>query len=180
MYLDKHVAPFASKVVKNSACYQHLGFAGCGTIGLGSRSLQSLLGTTYQGQFLKGFEKEEIANRGISVGSDSRFFMPCLNDPSKLQVRANSKELLNEVLEQHTVPPEDRTKILSLFDLGKMNDEEIKVKCIEIRPYMSELFTVWLESPMKQFTLTSVGIAIGHANIKRLVGEFANLSIWIN
>ena len=27
---------------------------------------------------------------------------------------------------------------------------------------------------------TSVGIAIGHANIKRLVGEFANLSIWIN
>jgi hypothetical protein len=27
---------------------------------------------------------------------------------------------------------------------------------------------------------SSVGIAIGHANIKRLVGEFANLSIWIN
>jgi len=23
-------------------------------------------------------------------------------------------------------------------------------------------------------------IAIGHANIKRLIGEFANLSIWIN
>jgi hypothetical protein len=28
--------------------------------------------------------------------------------------------------------------------------------------------------------LTSVGISIGHANIKRLVGEFAKLSIWIN
>jgi len=33
---------------------------------------------------------------------------------------------------------------------------------------------------MKKFTLTSLGIAIGHANIKRLIGEFANLSIWIN
>lgn len=44
----------------------------------------------------------------------------------------------------------------------------------------SGLFETWSESAMKNFTLTSVGIAIGYANIKRLVGEFANLSIWIN
>jgi hypothetical protein len=45
---------------------------------------------------------------------------------------------------------------------------------------MSGLFETWSGSLMKNFTLTSVGIAIGHANIKRLIGEFANLSIWIN
>jgi len=61
-----------------------------------------------------------------------------------------------------------------------MNGDEIREKCIEIRPYMAGLFQVWSESAMKHFTLTSVGIAIGHANIKRLVGEFSNLSIWIN
>ena len=49
-----------------------------------------------------------------------------------------------------------------------------------IRPYMSGVFETWSESAMKNLTLTSVGIAIGHANIKRLVGEFSNLSIWIN
>ncbi len=76
--------------------------------------------------------------------------------------------------------PEDRAKIGALFDVEKMNDTEIKVKCIEIRPYMSGLFETWSESAIKNFTLTSVGIAIGHANIKRLVGEFADLSIWIN
>jgi uncharacterized protein YyaL (SSP411 family) len=74
----------------------------------------------------------------------------------------------------------DRAKISELFDVGKMNDTEIKEKCIAVRPYMSGLFETWSESAMKNFTLTSVGIAIGHANIKRLVGEFANLSIWIN
>ncbi len=61
-----------------------------------------------------------------------------------------------------------------------MTDAEIRDKCIEIRPYMRDLFTSWEKSPMQSFTLTSVGIAIAHANIKRLVGEFANLSIWIN
>jgi hypothetical protein len=179
-YLDRYVAPFASKLVKNLASYQHLEFSGSGAIGLGEMSLESILGTTYQGQFLKGFEEKEVMDRSISIGLDQRFFMPCLNDPYKLQVCANSKELLDKCLERYAISVEDRAQIHALFDLGKMNDSEIKDKCIEIRPYMSTLFETWSESAMKKFTLTSVGIAIGHANIKRLVGEFANLSIWIN
>jgi len=179
-YLDTYVTPFASKLVKNMACYQHLEFSGSGAIGLGEQSLENILGMTYQGQFLKGFEEKEIIDRGISIGLDPRLFVSCLNDPSKLQVRANSKELLDKALEEYAILAEDRAQLHALFDLGKMNDPEIKDKCVEIRPYMSNLFETWSESAMKNFTLTSVGIAIGHANIKRLVGEFANLSIWIN
>lgn len=179
-YFDKHVAPFVSKVVKNMACYQHLEFCGCGAISLGAKSLESIMGEIYQGLFLKGFDQKEIVDRGVSIGLDERFFMPCLNDPSKMQVRANSKELLERNFEAFSIAPEDRAKISALFHVGKMTETEIKGKCIEVRPYMSGLFDVWSESAMKNFTLTSVGIAIGHANVKRLVGEFANLSIWIN
>ncbi len=179
-YLDKYVASFASKVVKNMACYQHLEFSGCGAIGLGATSLEFILGTTYQGQFLKGFDEKEVTDRGISIGLDPRFFVPCLNNPFKVQVRTNNKELLDKAFEAQAITPEDRAKISALFDVGKMNDTEIKDKCIEIRPYMSRLFETWSESAMKSFTLTTVGIAIGHANIKRLAGEFADLSIWIN
>jgi hypothetical protein len=162
------------------ACYQHLEFSGCGAIGLGERNLEWILGTTYQGQFLKGFDEKGITDRGVSIGLDPRFFIQCLNDTSKIQVRANSRELLEKAFEEHAIVPEDRAKISALFDVGKMNETEIRGKCIEIRPYMSGLFDAWSESAMKNFTLTSVGIAIGHANIKRLVGEFADLSIWIN
>lgn len=180
-YLDKYVAPFTSKIVKNRACYQHLEFASCGTIGLGELSLESILGTNYQGQFLKGFDTNEITKRGISTSLAKIFFIPCLNDPSRVQVCFNSKELLNKTFEEHGITPEDRSKITSLFDTEKMSDTEIKDKCIATRHYMADLFETWSESLMKNFTLTSVGIAIGHANIKRLVGgEFANLSIWIN
>jgi hypothetical protein len=179
-YLDKHVAPFVTKVVKNQACYQHLEFSGCGSISLAHSALEAILGKVYQGQFLKGFDQKEVSDRGISIGLDSRFFIPCLNDPSKMQVRANSKELLDKNLETQEISPEDRVKITALFDTGKMNDAEVKQKCISIRPYMKDLFESWSGSPIQNFTLTSVGIAIGHANIKRLVGEFADLSIWIN
>jgi hypothetical protein len=179
-YLDKHLLPFAKKLSKSQAGYQHLEFSGCGSISIGEVTLEHILGFCYQGQFLKGFEEGEILNRGISIGNDLRIFMPCLNDELKLQVRANSKEILEKQFDALSIPPEDRTNIIALFDIGKMSETEIREKVTSIRPYMAEVFDIWSNSPMKSFTLTSVGMAIGHANIKRLVGEFANLEIWIN
>ncbi|MEQ1720752.1 MAG: LPO_1073/Vpar_1526 family protein [Nitrosomonas sp.] len=179
-YLDKHLLPFISKLSKNRTGYQHLQFSGCGSIELGGNSIEGIFGTSYQGQFLKGFDQSEIINRTISVGIDSRFFIPCLNDATKWQVNANSKESLEKHLDTYGVSSEDRTKIIEIFDFGKMSELEIKEKLIAIRPYMAEVFDIWNDSPMQKFTLTSVGMAIGHANIKRLIGEFASLAIWIN
>lgn len=179
-YLDKHAAPFVSKASKGRSSYQHMEFTGCGSIGMGQLTLESILGNTYQGQFQKGFDESEIATRNISVGNDIRFFIPCFNETTKLQVRANSKETLAKNFEAHGIAESDRTQITALFDAAKMSEGEIREKCVAIRPYMSDLFVLWSESSMKNFTLTSVGMAIAHANIKRLVGEFANLSIWIN
>ena len=179
-YFDRHVFPFASKLVKNASCYQHLEFTACGSIQMGERSLELILEQTCQGQFLKGFEHSELTNRKVSIGPDQRFFIPCLNNPTKLQVRANNKKALEALLEENAISPEDRQKITELFDLEKMSQAEIREKCITIRPYMESVFDTWADSPMKSFTLTSVGMAIGHANIKRLIGEFASLSVWIN
>lgn len=179
-YLDKQAAPFVSKASKGQSSYQHMEFTGCGSIGMGQLTLESILGNTYQGQFQKGFDESEIAARNISIGNDIRFFIPCFNETTKLQVRANSKETLAKNFEAHGIVESDRTQITALFDAAKMSEGEIREKCVAIRPYMNDLFVLWSESPMKNFTLTSVGMAIAHANIKRLVGEFANLSIWIN
>ena len=179
-YFDENVLPFADKLSKSNSCYQHLEFSGCGSVGMGSINLSQILRQIYQGMFLNGFDEIEVTQREISVGLDSRFFIPCLNDPSKFQVRATNKEALEKLLDTYSISQEDRVKIIALFDQGLMSDEEIIKKCVSIRPYMEQVFSTWASSSMANFTLTSVGIAIGHANIKRLVGEFANLSIWIN
>lgn len=177
---DRNVLPFSSTLTKSEASFQHLEFAGCGAVQVTEISLEELFARTYPGLFLKGFEVSEFESRTISIGIDPRFFIQCLNDPSKLQVRANNKEILENNFVACGTPQEDRQKITELFDIGMMNHLEIRQKCVEIRPYMESVFDTWSNSKMGSFTLTSVGIAIGHANIKRLVGEFAKLSIWIN
>ena len=74
-YFDKHVQPFNGRLVKNNASYQHLEFTGCGSIQMGEITLEDILGQTYQGLFLKGFDSSEIEARGITVGFDPRFFI---------------------------------------------------------------------------------------------------------
>ena len=127
-YFNKHVQPFATSISKNQACYQHLEFSGCGSISMGSHSLQKILGTTYQGLFLKGFESEEIQKKEISVGHDQRFFIPCLNESKKIQVNAKSLEILTKRMNEQSIPEDDKPKIVDLFNLNKMNDNEIKEK----------------------------------------------------
>lgn len=178
-YLDACVAPFVKQLSKSAASYQHLEFAGCGTV-LVSRSLEEIIGETYQGLFLKGFEKEELVKRNVSVELDEKFFIQCMNDSTKLQNNALNKKNIQHQFEQKLFSEDDSVKLISIFNEFKMSNVEIKEKTIQIRPFMKDVFDAWADTPMRSLKLTSVGMAIGHANIKRFVGEFAQLDMWIN
>jgi hypothetical protein len=179
-HFDRHVLPFSERLVTNPSCYRHLEFASCGSVQMNEISLEHALAQTYQGLFLKGFEASEIETRGVTIGMDGRFFIPCLNNSAKFQVRAINRNALEQNIDANAISADDKAKILALFDVEKMSHAEIRETCIKLRPYMGKVFDTWSGSSMKSFTLTSVGMAIGHANIKRLIGEFASLSIWIN
>ncbi|WP_218778480.1 hypothetical protein PWP89_08085 [Stenotrophomonas rhizophila] len=179
-HLDQHVQPFVSKLTKSQASFQHLEFSGCGSIAVTEILLEEVFRRTYAGLFVKGFDPQEVVSRGVTLGLDERIFVPSLNDPTKIQVRALTTEQLEATLEQLNIGLEDRARIRGLFEYNAMTPDEIRARCVELRPYMAEVFDFWSNSAAKNFTLTSVGIALAHANIKRLAGEFADLAIWIN
>lgn len=178
--LDSFLAPLVASITKSFASFQHLEFSGCGAIAVTEISLEGVFGDRYKGLFAKGFDASAIEEQGVTLGNDPRVFIPCLNDQSKLQVKALNREGLDTYLKQLGVSTEDITRISALFDSNTMSHDEVREKCVALRSYMAEVFDFWHNSPAKNFTLTSVGIAIGHANIKRFAGEFADLSIWIN
>jgi hypothetical protein len=179
-YLDGHVSHFVGQLVKNVASFQHLAFTGCGSVQVGQRALEEIFLIHYPALFSKGFEPSEIEARSISLECQKLYIIPCLNDPSKFQILAMDRQVLDMLFDQNKTNQDDRDKIYGLFDLGRMTTEEVRSVVVKIRPYMESVFDCWSNSDMKSFTLTSVGMAIGHANLKRLIGEFATLSIWIN
>jgi hypothetical protein len=180
-FFDVHVRPLIHDLVKNQASFQHLEFTGCGSNMIMDAPLGGILATHYPGLLSKGFDIDVAEEMDLSAVLRANFLLTCINDKSKFQVKALNDATLEDLFLKNDVLPEDREKLQKLYMLNKMDNEEVKVKCVSLRPYMAEVFAMWDDSPAKSFSLTSVGIAIAHANIKRFVGkEFSNLSIWIN
>lgn len=178
--LDRFIKPFNDLLTKNQNCYQHLAFTGCGTISIGATNLGEILRTNYSGLFCKGFEVNEISNRGIQVAHDSRIFTRCLHDNNKLQINAISEQVLRQEAIKFHISDEETEKLVNLRNSFLMNSNEIKAFITKLRPFMEIVYDVWEGSFMQNLSLTSVGVAIAHANIKRKAGEFTDLSIWIN
>lgn len=180
-YLTNHIKHFSELLPTKEGAFQHLQFTGCGSVSMGSISLEQIFRITYSGLFNNGFEEKRLLELGITIlGNDLNYFIPCLNDSTKLQVRAVEIESLKVQLVSNNATIENQQKIEQLFKENMMSDQEIKEKVLAASPFMESIFNAWASTKLQSFELTSVGIAIGHANIKRLSGEFSNLSIWIN
>jgi len=176
---DETIKPFINLLSKKAPCYQHLEYAGCGSISISSVNFADLLKEKYLGLFSKGFLSNELQKRNINLPAENRIFVTCLHDNTKLQLNAINEDEIKE--EARNLGIEDN--IDQLLELNKsclMNSKEVEDEIVQLRPYMKTVFDVSRESFMKNLTLTSVGIAIGHANVKRNIGEFTDLSIWIN
>lgn len=178
-YLDEFILKFVDLLLKSPSTYQHLEFAGCGSVALGSTQLEQGFLNNYPGLFSNGFEISEAVNVLHLLAPD--FLMVCVNDDTKVQIRCLDDEQLDGIIKRVGATDEQKQLIQSLYARNRMGHAEVRRKCVELRPYMEKVFSCWDGSDMKGFNLTSVGMAIAHANIKQTIGrEFTDLSIWIN
>lgn len=179
-YLKQYIAPHAGLLSKNNACYQHLEFSGCGSISIGSTNLSEIFRNNYTGVLSKGFTAEDLENSKVSTPLDSPIFTKCLHDTTKFQVNAITEDILRNEAQKLNIDEEETNRLISFNKSFLMSPSETKEYLTDLHPFLANVFEVWEDSPMKNTSLTSVGIAIGHANVKRQIGEFTDLSIWIN
>lgn len=179
-YLDYRIAPFVPELSKSNSCYQHLEYVGCGSIGIGSLKIESTFRNMYPGIFTKGFPESEISKLGLEDSLKSKLFIKCLQNPTLFQINAVDEETLKKKIKENNIADGVTSELLRLQINYLMSEEEIKVFLKTVDPCMEKLFDVWDNSYMKNMTLTSVGIAIGHANTRRITKETDDLSIWIN
>ena len=107
--------------------------------------------------------------------------MPCLHDASKLQLNAVDDESLEMLSREYGYEGEQLAGLKSLRSQHMMSAAEVREHLTTTNPAMSRLFEVWDTSFLKNLTLTSVGIAIGHANARRMTKDYdAELAIWVN
>lgn len=183
-YIDTCLAPHVARIRTSNATYQHLEYAGCGSVGIGQVSVEAAYRNTYGGLFSKGFTGQELSERfeGSLPTSLNELLMPCLNAPDRQQFGVINEDALKERAAQLELTDTETANVMGLFNQQLMGDEEVRDYLQDLSPsVMGPLIEAWINSSMKHMTLTSVGITIAHANCRRIMGVSpADLSIWIN
>jgi hypothetical protein len=178
-YLETQIQPFLAGLSKEHSLYQHLEFAGCGSISMGSNQIENIYLQTYKGLFCKGFTREQFEVTGERIEDFPTLMMPCLHDDTKFQIASIDDDLFEEKANSAALSEEDKNLIKPFLNNHQMNASEAKEVIKAQGEFLEVLFDVWENSSLKNMTLTSVGIAIATANLRRKAGQSVDLGIWI-
>lgn len=179
-HFERFLKPFVELLPTSASSYQHLEFAGCGTIQVTSSNLLEILSSQYEGVFDKGVDATELSGASFYFNQNQQLTGSCPLDSGKIRVRAQNKVHLDQLLAAGRVSQSDSQRLRSAFGRNRLNSDEAWAMSVEAMPFLRRLLELWGATALHNMTLTSVGIGLAHANIKRLTGEFGDLSIWIN
>jgi len=177
-YLDSHIKPFLG--FKNTnAEFQHIEYAGCGSIGIGSWDVLDIHKQQYSFLFLNLVEKEQIDS--LTFPDEIKKDLITL-DPKedKYFIRFKNKTDLENYLKEKKTDEEIAKKLVSIYESHIKNNDEVKKKIIDETEVGKELLEVWEKSSLNHLSLTSVGIAIGASYFEQTTGEKIDINIWIN
>jgi len=175
MHVRPQIAPLAGGLPRHQSAYQHIGYVGAGDTGIGSVELFAAI---FDGGWgTAGFLPDEVPDVCRDVIGSSKFFIPSIRDPARLQVAAMHQDELDSVVAGSS--DEQAEAVRGLFGMGRLSPEQLEEEALAKVPELRELVDTWRESMLKNLTLTSVGLAIGHGYWTRLTGGNAPLSIWL-
>lgn len=174
-WLRTNLVPATVDLPSHRAAYEHLSYSGCAQIQITEVALGEAWAKTYPGLFARGMTWEEIPEGLRDV---SAFFRQCLTDPEKLQVNALDAEAAAATATQAGFPElsEDLAQLLRTNIKAR---DIVEAQVIALVPELAVLADRWTSTPMRNLGLSSVGIALAHANWTRLAGKSTGLAIWI-
>jgi hypothetical protein len=177
-YVENKLMPFGRNVSREDSSFWHIQSQSCGNIEMGELDLQTVFRANYGGVLGDGFTREQLESHlpdGKKNALDG-LIIPCLNDPSKFQPAAIRFDVLRQKAVNINLSEDELKNVWNLFE-GSITD--IPGRIASVAPEAPLLFDIWNSTSLKKLSLTTVGIAIGHANATKLVGLDAPLNIWI-
>lgn len=179
VHIIQFILPFQSGIRNEQSRYQHLEFSSCGTIGITTWSIEQAFRNNYMILFSKGFPIEEYEQKISTDPKFKKYLMPCYHDKTKFQISILNQEEVKKLGKSNELTGDEIVKLNDLYNRYLMTEEEVRQYLFKIFPQIKNIIEAWNESAIKNMTLTSVGIAIGHANITRKTKQAFDLKIWI-
>ena len=179
-YLNSHIKPFLG--FKNTnAEFQHIEYAGCGSIGIGRWDLLNIYRHEYSFLFLNLIPKQDIDD--LNIPEDIKKEIAILDQKEdKYFLRFRNKNDLEKYLKEKSKNEELNKKIVNIYEANIKSNNDIKDKIVKETDIGKEIFDLMEvnNGNLAHLSLTSVGIAIAATYFEQIVGEKIDINIWIN
>jgi hypothetical protein len=177
-YLNQYFAPLIRVESIDAATYLHLRYTGCASSGLGGMGIPWRLRDAFPGCFTLGFERTQ-ANSALQD-----LLIPCFHAPQMWQFRPIDRSsfislCLDRGLDAGVIEQSEYIQRMQSIDVEPawrmLTDLEPRMKILEA---MHSGFEADIH-PFVDIQLTSVGIALANANLRRHTGLEFYLGNWI-
>ena len=177
-YLATYIKPFLA--FKNTnAEFQHIEYAGCGSMSIGSWNLVEIYRQQYSFLFLNLVEKDQIDNLTLS-NEIKKEIVSIDTGENKYFFRFKNKTELENYLKEKKIDDETTKILVTIYESHVKNNDEVKKKISDETDIGKDALDLWEKSNLKHLSLTSVGIAIGASYFEQVTGEKIDIDIWIN
>lgn len=178
--LEQETRALGPDVPTGHADYQHIEYVGAGSLSIGKASFGSGIMSGVEGLFTKGFAETDVDPELLAELRANNFVLPALRDSDRFQLRLVADEELEKVASANGLAGRIQD-LNNVKNLGRMSDDEVASEAVERVPAIGPLRAAWDDdrAGLNSMTLTSVGLALGHAYWTRLTGSSASLKIWL-
>lgn len=179
-WLKDHLEPVLSEAVVTTSTLSHLQFTGCANVSqFQAAEIASGLLDTYSYFFQTGVTSEQLAEKALPP-SALQFIQAMPGRPGLVQVNILSPATIGEIVKAGELDAESAEKLKQLLTTYRKSAPEFREQVVAELPFMQRAFDFWQVDQAGQIVPTSVGLAIGHAYVKKTIkNEFAPLNIWI-
>lgn len=175
-WLRRNLVPFVNDLPHHNSAYEHLSYARCAEVGVAVVDLGHAWAATHPGLFSWGQPRNEIIPELRDVPG---VFVPVERDPQRVRVDAIHPGEVDALAESAGVS-EHADKLRSILENSLLAGELVVETVLELVPELEPLVDRFSKTEIGSIRLTSVGIALAHANWSRVVdGASTPLAIWL-
>ena len=161
-----------------NAEFQHIEYAGCGGIGIGTWNYANSLGDSYPELFPLTISSDHLVGHNIPSEIMQDIFTTINDKEFKFKI-INEKEL-NSYLDSQSVEVIIANEIRSQFSTAKQEQKRKINELIKNLKEIQKVNEIISNSNLRYLTLTSVGIVIGAMYYEKTTGEKIPIDVWIN
>lgn len=170
-------APFVSDLPVADAEYQHLQYAGCATLN-SNAELGEVFAAQLPGLFQRGFMDSAVPEQLWHNSVRDKLFTRCFHEPGMWQIRAVDEERAYCIAEAEGLA--EYADLYAGYLVGyQLSSRQIEEWLSNQGGFWPEFISVWRKTKISEMYLSSVGMAIGHANWATVTGDATPLSVWI-